>query len=169
MRSISKGEGKAKKLLRLSRKKKAAKLEIGWCEWIALPGLCDRRILAKIDTGAKTSAIHAHRIRELIVDGRPHVEFYLHPVQKQRRPEYHCLVPIFGRRTIKSSNGAEQERIVILARLKLGKREREIELSLANRDDMGFRLLIGRDAMRKNIIIHPSRSYMLGGRQVGDV
>lgn len=164
MPSISKGEGKAKNLLRLSRKRKVAKLEIGWCEWVMLPGLCNRHILAKIDTGAKTSALHAHRIRELIVDGRPHVEFYLHPVQKQRRPEQHCLAPIHGRRTIKSSNGAEQERIVIQTTLTLGKRKREIELSLANRDDMGFRLLIGRDAMGKNVIIHPARSYMLGRR-----
>ena len=162
MPSTSRGGGKAKKLLRLSRKKKAARLEIGWREWVGLPGLCDRRILAKIDTGAKTSAIHVHRLRELTLDGRPHVEFYIHPVQKQRRPEFHCLAPVHARRVIKSSNGIGQERIVILARLTLGEREREIELSLANRDDMGFRLLLGRDALGKNVVIHPSRSYMLG-------
>lgn len=162
MRSTSRGGGTAKKLLRLSRNKKAPRLEIGWREWVELPALCDRRILAKIDTGAKTSAIHAHRIRELVIDGRPHVEFYIHPVQKQRRPEVHCLAPIHDRRTIKSSNGAEQQRIVILAKLRLGKRERDIELSLANRDDMGFRLLLGRDALRKNVIIHPARSFLLG-------
>lgn len=161
MPSISRGGGKAKQLLRLS-KKKAAKLEIGWREWVELPDLCDRRILAKIDTGAKTSAIHAFRIREVTLNGRPHVEFYIHPVQKQRRPEIHCIAEIHDRRIVRSSNGAEQDRIVIRARLRLGGREREIDLSLTNRDDMGFRLLIGRDALRKNVIIHPARSFLLG-------
>ncbi len=137
-------------------------LEIGWREWAELPALCDRRILAKIDTGAKTSAIHAYRIRELMLDGHPHVEFFIHPVQKKRRPEVRCTAPIHDRRVFRSSNGAEQERIVIVTELRLGGRKRAIELSLANRDDMGFRLLIGRDALRKNVIIHPARSFLLG-------
>ncbi|HNS85405.1 MAG TPA: RimK/LysX family protein [Parvularculaceae bacterium] len=161
MRSTSKRAAKPKASLRPS-KKKVAKLEIGWREWVALPQLCDRAILAKIDTGAKTSALHAHRIREVSLDGRPHVEFYIHPVQKRRRPEVCCVAPIHDRRSFKSSNGAEQERIVILTRLRLGSRLRQIELSLANRDDMGFRLLIGRDALGKNVIIHPARSFLLG-------
>ncbi|HNR78402.1 MAG TPA: RimK/LysX family protein [Parvularculaceae bacterium] len=80
----------------------------------------------------------------------------------RRRPEVCCVAPIHDRRSFKSSNGAEQERIVILTRLRLGSRLRQIELSLANRDDMGFRLLIGRDALGKNVIIHPARSFLLG-------
>jgi len=144
------------------RKKKEKPLEIGWREWAELPSLCDRRILAKIDTGAKTSAIHAYRIREVEIDGRAHVEFRLHPVQKRRQPEIRCVAPVHDKRVFRSSNGAEQERIVIVAKLRLGGRERLIELSLANRDDMGFRLLIGRDALRKNVIIHPARSFLLG-------
>lgn len=144
------------------RKKPLHPLELGWREWAELPALCEQRILAKIDTGAKTSAIHAYRIRELTLDGVPHVEFYIHPVQNKRRPEIRCTAPIHDRRVFKSSNGAEQERIVIVTELRLGGRKRAIELSLANRDDMGFRLLIGRDALRKNVIIHPARSFMLG-------
>lgn len=144
------------------RKKKSTLLEIGWREWAELPSLCERRILAKIDTGAKTSALHAYRIREIAVDGRPHVEFTIHPVQNKSRPAVRCRAPIHDRRTFKSSNGAAQERIVIVTELRLGRRKRTIELSLANRDDMGFRLLIGRDALRKNVIIHPSRSFLLG-------
>lgn len=143
-------------------RKPLAPLEIGWREWVELPALCGRRIQAKIDTGAKTSAIHAYRIRELMLDGAPHVEFFIHPVQNRRRPEIRCLAPVHGRRLFKSSNGAEQERIVIVTELRLGGRKRSIELSLANRDDMGFRLLIGRDALRKNVVIHPARSFMLG-------
>ena len=152
MRSTSRSAGKINK----------APIEIGWREWVRLPSLCDTAILAKIDTGAKTSAIHAYRIRETAREGRPTVEFYLHPVQKQRWPEVFCSAPIHDRRIVRSSNGAEQERIVIPTRLRLGRRIRTIELTLANRDDMGFRLLIGRDALGKNVIIHPSRSYMLG-------
>lgn len=144
------------------RKKPLAPLQIGWREWVDLPALCDRRILAKIDTGAKTSAIHAFRIREVEIDGRPLVQFYLHPVQKKRRPEFFCTAPIHDRRLFRSSNGAEQMRIVIMAVLRLGDLEHPIELSLTNRDDMEFRLLIGRDALRKNVIIHPARSFVLG-------
>lgn len=146
------------------KKKPKPPLEIGWREWARLPDLVDEPILAKIDTGAKTSAIHAYRVREVHRNGAAHAEFYLHPVQKLRRPEFFCSAPVHDRRVVRSSNGAEQKRIVILARLRLGKRVRTIELSLANRDDMGFRLLIGRDALGKNVVIHPARSYMLGRR-----
>lgn len=137
-------------------------LQIGWREWVELPELCDRRIQAKIDTGAKTSAIHAWRIREVQIDGRACVQFYLHPVQKRSKPAVFCSAPVHDRRLIRSSNGSEQMRIVILAVLRLGGREQSIELSLANRDDMEFRLLIGRDALRKNVVIYPARSFMLG-------
>lgn len=145
-----------------SKPKAAPPLQIGWREWAELPALCDRRILAKIDTGAKTSAIHAFRIREAEIDGRPVVQFNLHPVRKKRRPEFSCTAPVHDRRLFRSSNGAEQMRIVIMAVLRLGDLEHPIELSLANRDDMEFRLLIGRDALRKNVIIHPARSFLLG-------
>lgn len=137
-------------------------LEVGWREWAELPALCDRRIQAKIDTGAKTSAIHAFRIREAEIDGRSFVQFYLHPVQRKRRPEFFCSAPVHDRRLFRSSNGVLQMRLVIMAVLRLGDREHPIDLSLTNRDDMEFRLLIGRDALRKNVIIHPARSFMLG-------
>jgi hypothetical protein len=137
-------------------------LEIGWREWVELPELCNCRILAKIDTGAKTSAIHAFRLREVEKEGRPHVEFYLHPVRRRPRPEIFCTAPVHDQRAIRSSNGAVQIRFVILTKLRLGGRAWPIELSLASRDEMGFRLLVGRDALRKRAIIHPSRSFLLG-------
>lgn len=137
-------------------------LKIGWREWAMLPTLCDEPILAKIDTGAKTSAIHAYRVREFAKGAKAYAEFYLHPLQKQRWPEVYCIAPIHDRRIVRSSNGATQERIVIVVPLCLGKRRWPIEMTLANRDDMGFRLLIGRDALGKNVVIHPARSYMLG-------
>ena len=94
-------------------------LHIGWREWAELPALCDRRIQAKIDTGAKTSAIHAFRIREAEIDGRSFVQFYLHPVQKKRRPEFFCSAPVHDRPQIRSANGAIQKRIDIMAVLRL--------------------------------------------------
>ena len=137
-------------------------LEIGWREWAGLPDLGVARIVAKIDTGAKTSAVHAYRVRETTHDGVPYAEFFLHPVQKRKRPEVFCAAPIVDRRRIRSSNGVLQERLVIETTLRLGAREWVIELSLANRDAMGYRLLVGRDAMRKNILIRPSASFLLG-------
>lgn len=120
------------------------------------------RIEGKIDTGAKTSAIHAYRIREVLFHGAPHVEFYLHPERRRRKPEVFCRAPIADRRVIKSSNGEAQERIIITTTLRLGARVGLIELSLANRDAMGFRFLIGRDALRRGFVIHPGQSFLLG-------
>ena len=127
-----------------------------------LPSLCAARIKAKIDTGAKTSAIHAYRIKEVEKDGAPYVEFYLHPEQKRKTPEIFCVAPVMDKRLIRSSNGKTQERFIIKTVLAMGEREWPIALSLTNRDEMGFRLLIGRDALRKKVIIHPGKSYMLG-------
>ena len=127
-----------------------------------LPELTDARIKAKIDTGAKTSAIHAFRIKEVEKDGAPHVEFYLHPQQKRKKPEVHCVAPVLDKRTIRSSNGETQERYIIETVLVMGERQWKIALSLTNRDEMGFRMLIGRDALRRKVIIHPGKSYMLG-------
>jgi len=146
-------------MLSTSKRKPRTKtppIEIGWREWVSFP--------AKIDTGAKTSAIHAFRIKEVAYEGVPHVEFFLHPEQKRKRPEVQCIAPIKDRRLIKSSNGAIQKRIIISATLAIDGREWSIDLSLSNRDDMGFRLLIGRDALRNKVIIHPAKSYMLGRR-----
>ncbi|MBI1392244.1 MAG: ATP-dependent zinc protease [Alphaproteobacteria bacterium] len=137
-------------------------MEIGWREWARLPDLSASPIKAKIDTGAKTSAIHAFKIEEVDRAGVPFVRFFLHPVQRRKIPEIYCEAPIADRRVVRSSNGAEQERIVIRTTLQLGERAWAIDLSLTNRDEMGFRMLVGRDALRKRIIISPSRSFVLG-------
>lgn len=137
-------------------------LEIGWQEWARLPDFCKRRIKAKIDTGAKTSALHAFRLREMTVDGAAVAEFYLHPAQRKSAPEYFCRAPIVDRRLIRSSNGAGETRLIVRTRLKLGCRIWPIEISLTNRDDMGYRLLIGRDALKRSVLVRPSRSFLLG-------
>ncbi len=141
--------------------KKRPRPRIGWREWAALPDLGVDRINAKIDTGAKTSAIHAFRIREIELEDQPHVEFFLHPVQRRKTPEIYCCAPLVGKRVIRSSNGQEEERIVIQTHLHLGPRLWKIDLTLTNRDAMGFRLLIGRDALRRKFLIDPGASYRL--------
>ena len=146
-------------------KQKAAKKRqrplIGWREWAAFPDLGIERINAKIDTGAKTSAIHAFKLKEVLIDGVPHVEFYLHPRRRRRKPEIFCCAPVADKRLIRSSNGQEEERYVIETRLRLGDRLWKIELTLTNRDAMGYRLLIGRDALRRKFLIDPGASYLL--------
>lgn len=144
------------------RSPQAPPAAIGWREWASLPDLGVKRIKAKIDTGAKTSAIHAFRIKTSERGGETHVEFAVHPAQRKRKPEIVCHARVIDKRRIRSSNGAVEERLIIEARLRLGDREFMIELSLADRDSMGFRLLLGRDALKKSFVIHPGRSFRLG-------
>ena len=134
---------------------------IGWREWADLPDFDVKHINAKIDTGAKSSAVHAFRIRETVINGVDHVEFFLHPLQRRKKPEVFCRAPIADRRIIRSSNGQEEERYVIETRLRLGGRLWKIDLTLTNRDAMGFRLLLGRDALRRKFLIDPGASYLL--------
>lgn len=138
---------------------------IGWREWVAFGDLGVERIKAKIDTGARTSAIHAFDIREVLRDGVPHVEFCLHPLQRRRHPQIECCEPIFDQRYVRSSSGEQRYRYIIRTRLRIGRRLRLIELSLAKRDMMGFRLLIGRSALPRNLLIDPNKSYLtsIGG------
>ena len=137
-------------------------MNIGWQEWAGFPELCTTRIKAKIDTGAKTSAIHAFSVSEFERDGAPWASFILHPVQRRKLPEITCQAPIVDRRMIRSSNGIAQERLVIRTTMRMGDREWPVDLSLTNRDDMGFRLLVGRDALKKSILIHPARTFLQG-------
>ncbi|GJL94092.1 MAG: ribosomal protein S6 modification protein [Hyphococcus sp.] len=148
------------------KKKKAtskrARTLIGWREWASFPDLGIDRINAKIDTGAKSSAVHAFRIKERDIGGEAFVEFFLHPVQRRKTPEIFCRAPIAGTKIIRSSNGQEEERFVIETRLRLGGRFWKVDLTLTDRDAMGFRLLIGRDALRRKFIIDPGASYLTG-------
>ncbi len=141
--------------------RKRQRPRIGWREWAGLPDLNVERINAKIDTGAKSSAIHAFRIREIELEGQLHVEFFLHPVQRRKRPEIYCCAPVAGKRIIRSSNGQEEERFVIHTHLHLGPYNWKVDLTLTNRDAMGFRMLIGRDALRRKFLIDPGASYLL--------
>ncbi len=132
---------------------------IGWREWIHLPDLGGAVVKAKIDTGARTSAIHAFEVVEIERFGAPWAEFTIHPEQRSSRYSVRVFAPMVEQREIRSSNGSTELRPVVRTTLELGGERFEIELALAQRDQMGFRLLIGRNAIRQRFLIDPSRSY----------
>ncbi len=143
-----------------------AKFEIGWREWVGLPGLNIPAVKAKVDTGARTSAIHAFGIQTFEVEGVEWVRFQVHPRQRAKLPTITCEARIYDRRAIRSSNGQVQTRIIIKTRLEIGGVSWPIELSLASRDELGFRLLIGRQGLRRKVMIDPARSYVTGKRTI---
>ncbi len=140
---------------------------IGWREWISLPTLLEQPVKAKIDTGARTSAIHAFNIRKFDAGGVPRVEFLLHPLQRLRAPQVRCEADIHDERVVTSSNGHRALRIVILVEVALGETRWPIELTLADRDQMGFRMLLGREALRSRFLVDPGRSYLQSKRRRG--
>ena len=144
------------------RKRSVEKKLIGWREWLALPDLGIDNIKAKVDTGARTSAIHAFNIREIEKHGRPHVEFSVHPVQRRREPVVQSCAEILEKRLITSSNGSKSLRYIIKTQLKLGDETWPIEMSFAKRDQLGFRVLLGRQAIRKRCIVDAGVSYRTG-------
>ncbi|HET6379162.1 MAG TPA: ATP-dependent zinc protease [Methylocella sp.] len=139
-------------------------LTIGWREWAALPELNVRAIKAKIDTGARTSALHAYRIEPFRRAGALWLRFELHPLQRSDAMTVACEAPAIDERMVKNSGGGTERRYVIRTLLKLGDEAWPIELALANRDQMGFRMLLGRTALEGRALIEPGRSYLLGGR-----
>lgn len=139
-----------------------AKPVVGWREWIALPDLGIAAIKAKIDTGARTSALHAFRVRPYLRDGIEMVEFRVHPVQRHREPEVVCHAAVRDRRWVVSSNGQREQRIVVRTGVRIGAEHWPIEITLTDRDPMGFRMLLGREALRKRVVVDPGRSYRLG-------
>lgn len=148
--------------------KKKGRPVIGWREWVGLPDLGISLMKAKVDTGARTSAVHVYRLRPFQREGRAFVSFFLHPVQHRRQPEVACEAEVLEERWITSSNGRREKRIVVKTRLTLAGKTWSIELSLTNRDDMGFRMLLGRQALRRRFVVDPGASYKLGQPGKGD-
>ena len=140
--------------------KKPKKKTIGWREWVRLPELDVGRVKAKIDSGARTSALHAFKITPFTKDGASYVRFVVHPLQRQRYPEITCVAVVIDHRRVTDSGGRAEMRYVIRTSLKLGTSRWPIELTLTDRDQMGFRMLVGRQALRRRYLVYTGRSFL---------
>lgn len=140
---------------------RSPKVIIGWREWCGLPDLNLPGVLAKIDTGAKTSALHAFDIRKS-ERGADWLSFHVHPVQRRKKPLIFCEARCVDERSITSSNGNSELRPVIETQLTIGERVFDTQITLTNRDEMGFRMLIGRQTLNKRFMVDPAQSYCCG-------
>ena len=143
---------------------RASPITIGWREWIQLPELGLPPIKAKVDTGARTSCLHAFAVEPLEQDGRPYVRFGVHPKRRRQTPEIWCTCPVHDQRIVTDSGGHREMRYVIQTSLCAGPNHLTAELTLTNRDDMMFRMLLGRVAIAERFIVDPSRSYVFGNK-----
>lgn len=132
----------------------------GWREWVQLPDVEIPWIKAKLDTGANSSALHAHKIKLFERDGEEWVRFKVRPWQKSYDDETVVELPVLGRRLIRSSNGQVQERYVVKMKIVVVGKTVDAEVTLTNRDSMGFRMLIGRQALRRGFDVTSSRSFL---------
>lgn len=138
------------------------KIVIGKEEWCNFPELGLPAIKARVDSGAKTSSLHAFNIRPFEQDGKKYVHFDIHPIQDNRKVIQNCRGLVVDRRSVKSSSGEKEKRLVIKTPVTLGEETWEIEVTLTNRDSMGYRMLIGREAMKERVLIDPDSSFCLG-------
>ncbi|WP_019867678.1 ATP-dependent zinc protease family protein [Methylovulum miyakonense] len=139
---------------------------LGWREWVGLPNFNIMQIKAKIDTGARSSALHAFAIDPYRKGGERWVMFAIHPIQKNTDVAIECHAPVKDRRVVSDSGGHKQLRYVIDTQLVVGQSVITAEMTLTNRDSMLFRLLIGRTALDKRFIIAPNASYLQGKPQL---
>lgn len=133
---------------------------VGWREWLALPDLGIRRIKAKIDTGARSSALHAYDCERHRVGGRDLVRFTTVTRRAPSSRPLVCEAELLDVRSIKSSNGAIEDRYVIVTPCRLAGEEWPIELTLSDRPRMKFRMLLGREALRRRFLVDPGRSFL---------
>ena len=139
---------------------------LGWREWIALPELGIGRIKAKVDTGARTSCLHAFFVETYPRKGQRRVRFGVHPRQKSDEPVVLCDTELLDRRLISDSGGHRERRCVIESTLVIGDRRQRIALTLTNRDSMRFRVLLGRSALAGLFSVNPALSYCAGKPQI---
>lgn len=137
-------------------------LVVGWREWVSLPQLGLPAVKAKVDTGARTTAIHAFDIERVKHDGTDWILFSVQPVQRDTTIIRRCEAPLVDIRRVTDSGGHSGDRYFISTELTLGSITRTIEITLSQRNDMLFRMLLGRTALVPGIQVDPSRSFSLG-------
>lgn len=142
---------------------KKEKSTIGWREWLALPGLGIPAIKAKIDTGARSSAIHAYSIETQSIDGIEYAIFQVHPFQDDLSHSVTCKAPIADRRVVRDSGGHEEERLFITTAVEFMGKRWDAEFSLTNRETMAFRMLLGRTSIvGGELAVDPALSFTQG-------
>lgn len=142
--------------------KPGEQLTVGWREWIGLPDLGVQWTKVKVDTGALSSSLHAFDLEIFPNNGDQWVRFSIHPWQGSDLDAVPVECPMVDQRVVKSSSGDEQLRPVIRTTVTLGHQSRLIDITLTRRDTMGFRMLLGREALRHGILVDPRHSYRVG-------
>lgn len=145
-------------------------LMLGWREWVSLPDLNIPLIKAKVDTGAKTSALHAFEVEEFVgQDGVAMAAFKLHPIQKRADIIRECVAPIIDRRTVTDSGGHKEDRLVISTTIRIGEMPVMTDITLTSRENMLFRMLLGRRALvEANALVNAQASYLQGRYRKAD-
>lgn len=138
---------------------------LGWWEWVSLPNLKVAKIKAKVDTGAKTSALHAEDIEIFTLKGEKKVRFTIYPNQRDKKNKVTLVRDLIEQRFVKSSIGTKTYRPVILTKLHIGQLIYPVEITLVDRDLLGFRMLLGRQAMRNFFLINPKYCNLLKGKK----
>ncbi|MEX1236922.1 MAG: RimK/LysX family protein [Pseudomonadales bacterium] len=141
------------------------RITLGWREWLDLPELGANNVLAKIDTGAKTCALHTFYIDDFDRNGEEWIRFGLHPNRHSDKDAVHCESRVKEKRDVTDSGGHTENRYVIDTLMQLGDEVFSAEVTLTNRDNMKYRFLLGRNAMRRRFVVDPAKSYRLGKRE----
>ncbi len=137
-------------------------ITVGWREWAVLPELGIPAVKVKVDTGARTSALHAIDIVREKVDGLDVVSFTVQPVQRNKTVTIRAQAPLVDIRSVSDSGGHTESRYVISSKLILGNLERDIDITLTERNSMLFRMLIGRTALAEGVVVDPAASFLCG-------
>ena len=144
----------------MAPKKKSSLQELGWREWVSLPALGIDRIKAKIDTGARTSALHAFSLQPFKENDQERIRFDIHPLQGNKKNVISCEADVVDLRWVTDSGGHSEERYVIETPVLINGRTWLIEVTLTERDTMLFRMLLARNAIRGRYVVNPARSFL---------